>query len=634
MHKTVAVIGHVDHGKTSLVKALTGKNTDALKEEQSRGLSIVLGFASYQTSAGRLHFIDAPGHADFIQTAASGLSGADAVLLVLSSVDGISAQTIEHLKLAYLLGIERAVVAMTKSDLVSQHEPKTTYNDVANLMMDCGFQGAPIVTCSSQTGDGLEALKDTLAELAREQVERPQLPGFFLPVDRVFSVQGAGTVVTGTLLGNAINIGDAAHVEPKRIDSSVRGLQVDGETVDRAQPGQRVAVNIRNIEAGDLKKGDVLCAPSNHAASQLFDITLEPEAPETRPLRHMEPVVVLHGTTHSAARVRLFDLGNPHIQKSARMAQLEFTSPQIGFAGQRFVIRRPATLETVTGGTILDPNATRVTHNKAAHIEVWDATLRGDLKDVARALATRDQGCVDLYLLARLARTSIDNCIEALGSDFVIGSPTMAFSSAAIAALEDQILQVLSDFHKTRSLRPQIDDAMLRSNLGPHDGALATKALEQLLENETVVQSLDGLARADHDPNTAMSKTAQAEYAAAQQRLKDMGLRPTSLFETSSLPAEQQDDLTELLIWNQHALRFYNHSLRQSLLLHPDSVSDAAQTVAAAFAPSESFTTGEARDLLNTNRKTIVPLLEHFDTVGLTRRVGDLRYIQPSKQSD
>ena len=628
MDRTIAVIGHVDHGKTSLVKALTGTNTDTLKEERERGLSIALGFASLLTKTGRLHFIDAPGHADFIQTTASGLSGADAVLLVVSVTDGVSAQTIEHLNLAKLFGIETVIVALTKSDLSEDDVRTAREGETADQLTDFGFPNAPIVACSSISQAGLEDLRDALETILGSSPKRVQPLAVYLPIDRVFNVQGAGTVVTGTLLGGDLQTERHVRLEPGGIETSVRGLQVAGTTVERVVAGSRVALNLRNVERAQIQKGDVLCAPGRFARSKRFDVAIEAEPQGTQALRHMEQIVVLYGARHASARLRLYPSDKPTTADSATIAQLEFQAPQIGFAGQHFAIRRPAALKTVAGGTILDPQATLITRNKSAHVQALEAAVKLDMLNTASALANRDQGCVDLKLLARLTRSSIDACASAFTSDFVLGGPELAFQINAIEALEAQIVATLKDFHKERPCRPYAPLSILHLALKQSPASLTNIAIKNLLRNELIQQTKDGFALTSHDANAAMSDTQRAAYSAANDRLKSMGLTLSDLFDDLNLSTTEQDDIVELLIANGHAVRLHNHALRQNVLLHAETIDAATRTLAQAFVPDRGFTTGQARQTLQTNRKTIVPLLEHFDMLGITARQGDLRFIQ------
>ena len=498
MDKTLAVIGHVDHGKTSLVKALTGTSTDTLKEERERGLSIVLGFANLLTKAGCLHFIDAPGHADFIRTTASGLSGADAVLLVVSISDGVSAQTIEHLKLAKLFGIETVIVALTKSDLSDDDTRTTRFGETKDFLANFGFQDAPIIACSSVSKFGLEDLGHAFETFLRSKPRRTHSPAIYLPIDRAFNMQGAGTVVTGTLLGGDLQTESPVRLEPSGIETSVRGVQVAGIAVERAVAGSRVAVNLRNVEPSQIQKGDVLCTPKCFAPSHRFDVAIKTDTQGTQALQHMEHVIVLYGTTHAAARVRLYSSDQAKLTNSATMAQLEFHTPLVGFAGQRFVIRRPAALKTVAGGILLDPQASLITRNKSDHVLALEAAANLDMLSTARALASRDRGCVDLKLLARLMQSTVAACASALASDFVRDGPEFAFEISAIQVLETQIVATLTDFHKERPCRPSAPTSVVTLRLKQFPQSIMDIATKNLLQSGTIQQVVDGFGLTSH----------------------------------------------------------------------------------------------------------------------------------------
>ncbi len=623
MHKTIAIIGHVDHGKTALVKALTGANTDRLKEEVRRGLSIVLGFASLQTPGGWLHFIDAPGHADFVQTAASGLSGADAVLLAIAADEGPSQQTLEHLKLAQLFGIKDAVVALTKSDLVTPNSASVELSTISEFLAAHGFRSPEIVACSSLTMEGIDTLTRALQQLATTQRECPSPDDVFLPIDRVFSIDGAGTVVTGTLLGGTLKTNEPVLLQPSETACTVRGLQIAGVSTPQASAGARVAVNLRGVKAEDIQRGDVLYGSGNARASRLFDVAMDAAVKCARAPAHMEQVSVLHGTRNSPARVRLFPNPDPDIV----IAQLEFQTPQIGFAGQRFVIRRPALSETVTGGSVLDPNAVAFKRNKALHADVLRAATKGEVQAIAEALSERDGGRVDLPALSLLSRAPIDDFADALEPDFKLVEDSIALSKAHIGALQSRLIEILTNHHRARPFRPQAPSLRTIPEFKRTPSDLLEHAVNALVEENIAERRLDGFAMVAHDPNQNLSDPQRVVYESALEHLRQSGLKADLSF-TEGVTQQEQADLLELMLWNQHAVRLYNHALKQTLVLHSDAIKHAETALRSAFPADQPFKTGEAREALATNRKTIVPLLELFDTRGITVRDGNLRVLK------
>lgn len=623
MHKTIAIIGHVDHGKTALVQALTGTNTDRLEEEVRRGLSIVLGFASLQTPDVWLHFIDAPGHADFVQTAASGLSGADAVLLAIASDEGPSQQTLEHLKLAELFGIRDAVVALTKSDLAASNSASVEPSTICELLAAHGFRSPEIVACSSRTLDGIDTLARSLRQLATTHRDCPSPDQVFLPIDRVFSIDGAGTVVTGTLLGGTLKTDAPVILKPGETACTVRGLQIAGVSTPQVSAGARVAVNLRGVKAEDIKRGDVLCRGGNARPSRLFDVAIDAAMMGVRALSHMEQVTVLHGTRNSPARVRLL----PNPDQDIVVAQLEFQTPQIGFAGQRFVIRRPALSQTVTGGSVLDPNAVAFKRNKALHASVLRGAAKGEVQAIAEALSERDGGRLDLSSVSFLSRAPIDNCADALAPDFKLVEDSIALSKAHIDALQSRLIETLTTHHRARPLRPQAPLPHALSELKRTPSDLLEHAVNALVEENIAEWRLDGIAMVAHDPNQNLSDPQRSVYESTLEHLRQSGLKPDLSF-GAGVTQDEQVDLIELMLWKQHAVRLYNHALKQTLVLHTDTITQAETALREAFPAEQPFKTGEAREVLATNRKTIVPLLELFDARGTTVRDGNLRILK------
>ena len=615
IHKTVAVIGHVDHGKTGLVKALTGIDTDTLAEEKQRGLSITLGFAHRAFPSGQVHLVDAPGHADFLRMTASGLSGADAILLVVSAKDGVQTQTREHAKLAELFGIERAVVAVTKSDIATDEDVATATRQVATLLDPHGFDPMQIIACSSVSGMGLSALCDALSRICEESPQRPDLKGFYLPIDRVFSAPGAGTIVTGTLLGAAIGVDDEIILEPGRRTASVRAIQIAGADHARAMPGARIAINLRGIDTTSIRRGQVVCAPDDFSTSHRFDVALMPGPG----LKHMEQVTVLQGTAHGPARVRLY----PATDSEYRYAQLEFPSSQIAYPGQRFVLHRPATSEILTGGIVIDPGAPLITRNKPAHVTVLHALATGDLNAAAHALADRDRGVVDLQTLVR---TKADGKIL-LGPEFETDSAARSFRKRELETLEAKCLHAITDLHEARPCRPIVEMTDLVARLRPAPDVLVDAVIKRLISADVLHRRADGVSLANRDPLDSMSADQRAAYHAADRRLSDMGLHPVALFDAVT---EEAFDLEVLLIDKGRAVRLFNHSLKQSLLLSVDAIDEGQKRLAKAFPNGTPFTTSAARQVLETNRKTIVPLLEYYDRLGITERTEDVRTMRYS----
>lgn len=630
--KILAVIGHVDHGKTALVKALTGIETDRLKEEQARGLSIALGFA-YLTSDDHIcHLVDTPGHADFVRTTASGLSGADTVLLVVSAPDSVAVQTRDYVKMAGLFGVEQAVVALTKSDLATSAQMHEAKYAAEALLAKNGIRVSAIVECSAVTGRGIEILRSNLRtiKVSTSNRERPRVT--YLPVDRVFTAPGLGTIVTGSLMGGGLSSEREVRVEPAGLKGTVRGLQVTGREQTSVDVGNRVAVNLRGIEAGQIRTGDVLCEAGAPPSSEILDVALECASNESPGLRHMEQVQVLIGTRAISGKVRLLTPADTQEGVAPRIGQLELAAPYLAYRGQRAVLRRPGTSELIAGALVLDPAATKVTRNKPAHIEVLRAAYDQSPVRLANALANRDRGCVRLEELERLSGQSIDAIRQDLETSFGFDDGSYAFEKAARTALENRCLEALDRLHAERPIRPFVPLQDLRTALGGVPEPLvqaARSALEDRGELQVRGASVGLTKRVslEHLPSEA---TVRIE--AANAALRARGLAPEN-HETGSVEDPDVADIEEHLIWMGQAMRLQNVGLNQSILLHSDAINDALEYLRAAFGEAQSFTTSEARERLETNRKIIVPLLEYFDQIGATERKGNLRRIMACPRS-
>jgi selenocysteine-specific elongation factor len=620
--RVVAVVGHVDHGKTSLVKALTGVDTDSLKEEKRRGLTISLGFAYRNTPSGVVNLIDAPGHSDFIRTTVSGLSGADAILLVVSAVDGIQAQTREHVEVARLLGIQHAIVAITKTDLCEAKECSKLIEDVAFLLRGKGFLDSPIILCSLQSNEGIQAIELELIQLFVQPVARAAKLGFFLPIDRVFSKDGAGTVVTGTLLGGPIGIDDEGVITPANTLVSIRNLHVNGEPVRSANSGARIAVALRGGAATSVSKGDVLCATEIYEPSNVFDVALKLADIENLKLKHMEHVTVLHGTGYATARLRLFE---PTQQQSGVViyAQLKFTDRQVAFAGQRFILRRPASGITIAGGTVLDPTPCERQRKKTLHLKVLKQVKNGVLSDITMALAERDGGSISIAETARLSRLPNARVAQKISRDFDIDRQGFAIQKNKLSDVKAAYIKELKRKHEAQPCRPFISIDLIRNVFRTVHNSALLRVEEGLIRSRVICVKNRNVALCEHDPFAVMSPDQMLAFDLFDSDLKQMGLSPVH----NTGMKEKDEDFAELLVWCGRAVRLYNHALRQYVLLHAEIMKNAHSALISAYPSPTTFTTSEARLLLGTSRKIIVPVLEYFDEQDVTLRQGNERSI-------
>ena len=615
----VIVIGHVDHGKTALVRALTGMETDRLAEEKARGLSIALGFAHCEMAGGTLDLIDAPGHEDFIRTMVSGASGAQGAMLVVSAVEGVAAQTREHVQIARLLQVPVAVVAVTKVDLIPEATLPARLVEIADALAAQGVTGAELVPCSATTAGGTDHLRQVLARRYTALPARAAPMGAFLPVDRAFTLAGRGTVVTGTLLGGALAVGEALTVQPSGAATVVRGLQARGAARERVAAGERVAVNLRGIALEDIARGDVICT-GGQGATLCMDVWLTVSDTAPRPVKHMQDLRVLWGTAHEVATLRLMG-GGQIAPGGAGLGQLRFKRPVVGFAGQAAVLRQLSPAATLAGAVILDPQATAVGAGDRRRLAVMQAAQQQDCTALAAALCAQGRGVALWSDLVRLARC---DATAALPTGVVRLSPEHIALADDLAAVQTAVVAALQRFHADYPIKQGAALSMLQ-RVTPLRGLEPFAQAELHRRGEVVLR--DGLVSlARHDPFAALAPQQLARLTEIEERMRAGGTSPPDV---RQFDAPDDADLIALMVAQGRLVSLANIALKQQVVFHAATIGQAQRSLAASFPPPTAFTTSAARTALGTSRKFIVPLLEHLDALGMTLRDGDTRQIAP-----
>ena len=615
----VIVIGHVDHGKTALVRALTGMETDRLAEEKARGLSIALGFAHCEMAGGTLDLIDAPGHEDFIRTMVSGASGAQGAMLVVSAVEGVAAQTREHVQIARLLQVPVAVVAVTKVDLIPVATLPARLVEIADTLTAQGVTEAELVPCSATTAGGTDHLRQVLARRFNALPARAAPMGAFLPVDRSFTLAGRGTVVTGTLLGGALAVGEALTVQPSGAATVVRGLQARGAARERVAAGERVAVNLRGIALEDIARGDVICT-GGQGATLCMDVWLTVSDTAPRPVKHMQDLRVLWGTAHEVATLRLMG-GGQIAPGGAGLGQLRFKRPVVGFAGQAAVLRQLSPAATLAGAVILDPQATAVGAGDRRRLAVMQAAQQQDGTALAAALCAQGRGVALWSDLVRLARC---DATAALPTGVVRLSPEHIALADDLAAVQTAVVAALQRFHADYPIKQGAALSMLQ-RVTPLRGLEPFAQAELHRRGEVVLR--DGLVSlARHDPFAALAPQQLARLTEIEERMRAGGTSPPDV---RQFDAPDDADLIALMVAQGRLVSLANIALKQQVVFHAATIGQAQRSLAASFPPPTAFTTSAARTALGTSRKFIVPLLEHLDALGMTLRDGDTRQIAP-----
>jgi selenocysteine-specific elongation factor len=630
-HLIIGTAGHIDHGKTALVKALTGIDTDRLKEEKERGISIELGFAFLTLPDGtQAGIVDVPGHERFVKTMLAGVGGMDIVVLVIAADEGVMPQTREHLQICQLLQVKRGLVALTKADLVDAEWLEMVRSDVAEVLGGTFLDGCPIVACSATTGEGLPELLQTIQAQAGT-VEPKRTQGIVrLPVDRVFTVKGFGTIVTGTLWSGTLSVGDEVAILPTGLASRVRRLQVHGQSVEQAVAGQRTAVNLPGLEVSQIERGDVLCLPGTLRASQSFDATLSllPDAP--RPLLNRARVRFHLGTSERLARAVLLD--REELQPGAQTyAHLRLESPSAALPHDRFVIRSYSPQFTIGGGSILDPNPPKERRQRAKMIEHLRVLEQGSGADrIEQHLLAA--GFVPLTQEELRARTDLDAAaltenlrdLVARGAAVLVGAKgeAGALHAERVMQLEKEMLERLREFHGKEPLRDGLVKEELRSKLPAQlqPGTFGWMII-RLTEAGKIAVERDKVRLADHRPRLSAAEEALKEGIEAAYR------------EAAFQPATPDGVLASLKADRKLFQAVFRRMVDDGILvrvkgdifLHRDRYGEMRERVLSHFETQPGINVGTMKDLFGISRKYAIPFLEHLDDVRVTRRQGDER---------
>jgi selenocysteine-specific elongation factor len=631
-HIIIGTAGHIDHGKTALVKALTGIDTDRLKEEKQRGISIELGFANLTLSDDlQLGIVDVPGHERFVKAMLAGVGGIDLVVLVIGADEGVMPQTREHLHICELLQVKRGVVALTKVDLVDSDWLEMVQADLKGFLVGTFLEGAPVVAVSAVTGQGLSQLRAVLREAA-ETIESKRHDGIVrLPIDRIFTIKGFGTVVTGTLWSGTVRVGDEVVVLPAELRSRVRRLQVHGQTVEQAWAGQRIAVNLPGLEVNQLSRGDLVAFPGALTPTNIFDVslTLLKEAPRT--LRNRARVRFHLGTSEILARVVLLDHEelNPGEETFAHVRLEAMTG---ALAGDRYVIRSYSPAVTIGGGSILDPNPSvrrRAKGPLLEHLKVLQTGTSGQqlerlLLQAGPAPITLDTLKVSASLDETALRREIVRLVEggvavALGAKGDLGY-VHKLSYDRLAA---EILSRLEEFHRQEPLKDGLPKEELRSKLRQVGPVLFARLLQDLTGTQRIAIDREKVRHFLHRPTLSAQEQAIKERLAAIYQ--QAGFQPPDV--EPALTQAGAGSKTGITIFRRLADEGIVIKIKDHLYLHRDHYSQAKEMLLNHFTLHAAITVQQFKELLGVSRKFAIPFLEHFDSIKLTRRHNDERVL-------
>lgn len=635
-HLVLGTAGHIDHGKTSLIRALTGVDTDRLPEEKSRGITIELGFAALDLDEEtRLSVVDVPGHEGLVRTMVSGATGIDLMLLVVAADEGVMPQTREHVAICDLLGIERGVVAITKIDVADAELIELVREEVTELLEATGLANADLVPVSSETGEGIDALRSALSGLAAKADPHTTRRGPpRLGVDRVFAIRGFGTVVTGTLIGSPLVAGATVEVLPSGKRTKVRGLQSHGQESKSVEPGTRCAVNLQNLEVAELGRGDVITHVDGLLLTSTMDVALWwlESAPDTEGTTSVE---LLAGT--SERRARLAPIGADGFVPGERgFARVHVEGEPVALLpGDRFIVRGFARNEgwgaTVGGGTVLDiapPHRRRSDPELARELEVLrQADVREGLRERVRRSGFAG---VDARALARevgLERRELQALLDELASsgELVAAGAHLWLDQAIAMRMEASLEQTLANFHAAEPMRPGMQRAALRGQLPQNVPAEASELALARLEQAGRIVSEGDLVRATSHRAT-LDAEAQGSVARIIDEARRTGLEPPNPREWAEqlgVPAERFRDLVAHLEREGELVRAPG-----DLWFAREAVDALCEKVRAHLEANGELDTQSYKSLIGTTRRTAMPLMELLDELHLTRRSGEVRVLR------
>lgn len=620
----IGTAGHVDHGKTALIKALTGIETDRIKEEKKRGITIELGFAYLDLPDGeKAGIIDVPGHEKFVKNMLAGAGGIDLALLVVAADEGFMPQTREHLGILSLLNISEGIIVVTKKDMVDEDWLEIVCDEVRQEVQGSFLENAQIIPVSSYTGEGIEQLRQAIFTMIdqKTQIKNLDVP-FRIPVDRIFSVEGFGTVITGTLIEGTMKVGDPVTVYPSRIESRIRNLQVHSQNVQEAYAGQRVAVNLAGLKKTDLNKGDVIAVPDSMHTTMMIDIHLTVLKDCDREIRNATRLHLYHGARDILCKIVLLDRDSVGAGESC-YAQLRLEEEIAVKTGDRFVLRFYSPVETIGGGVILDSNPFKHKRNDATVLESLKLKEGGsDREKISAALrdySARFETLDFLQIQTGIPKEQFEQQINKLIKDKVAFrvSDNVVIHTDYLNRLKDSAVKLLESYHKENPLREGMKKDEFRNKLIKYEDISVVDKITDSLVNRKVLKYVNNcVALADFEVQQDNNQQ-EIENAFLQG-----GFSPESPDQIAARFPKVKNfkQVLESLVNTGKLVR-----VEEKILLHADYYNKALTLAKEHVDQNGQITLAEMRDLMGASRKFAVAVLEYWDKRGITKKVGDAR---------
>ncbi|MFC1798421.1 selenocysteine-specific translation elongation factor [Thermodesulfobacteriota bacterium] len=625
--------GHIDHGKTSLIKAVTGIDTDRLKEEKKRGITIELGFASLDLPGGqRLGIVDVPGHEKFVKNMVAGATGIDMVAMVIAADEGVMPQTREHMEICTLLGIEHGLVVLTKTDMVDAEWLELVKEDIQSYMQGTFLEEAPVVPVSSATGDGLPEFVDTLHTLCAE-IDARQPGGIFrLPIDRVFTMKGFGTVITGTLVSGQVNVGDSVMIYPTEITSKVRGIQVHSQSAESASAGMRTAINFQGIEKTAVERGEVVALPGTLKANYMVDGTFDYLAANKKPIKNRSRIRFHAGTSEVLGNLVLLE-ADELAPGDTGLVQVRLESPICLIKDDRFVIRSYSPIRTIGGGQVLNPIPLKHRRFKNDILSGLKSLAGGEPQDVVAyaidASGYRGTSLAELKIMANISDKQIHQTLQNLLSHRtavqVDKENQIYMHQNSFDKLQATLLSSLEAYHHAFPLKTGMPKEELKSKLPPPVNArIYNLLLNQVVKSEAIVQTEDTVRLSSHSVSLGADQSDIRKKIITAYLGSD--LTPPyfkELCKTLKLDLGPAKDVLMLLLKEGVMVK-----AKEELFFHQEAIDRLKGKLIDFFAAHDELTTPQFKEMTGVSRKYLIPLLEYFDAQNVTIRVGDVRKLR------
>lgn len=632
----IGTAGHIDHGKTSLIRALTGVETDRLKAEKERGITIELGFSSLDISE-KIHvgIVDMPGHEKFVKNMVAGSTGIDLVVMTIAADEGVMPQTREHMEICSLLGIRHGIIALTKTDLVDDDLLELAMEDIHEFIEGTFLEEAPIVPVSSATGEGLDEFVEKLGNICGRIPERSFSPIFRLPVDRVFSMKGFGTVITGTLISGKVNTGRDIMVYPSGITSKVRGIQVHGQSVNEAGPGTRTAINFQGLDKDAVFKGDVLSSPGALIPSYMVDAELKYLKSNPKPLKSRVKARFHTGTSEIIGTVVLLDREELQPGDTA-CVQLRLDTPVCCIKDDNYVIRSYSPIRTIGGGRILNPVARKHKLFDQTIIDGLVSLLDGEPEDAVSFFISQAMfsgvSFTELKVLTNIPDKKLESILQKmLAKRQVIqtSKENQTYIHASVFnRLQEDITAKLDSYHAQNPLKEGMPTQELKSKFRYiNDSKLFNILINRLSKDGIIVQKENMVKLAGHE--VALQVDLQETMEKVKSIYREAKLTPPfykDICKKLNLDKKNAKDLLEMLIKEKSIVK-----TKDDLYFDPDSIEKLKHELVEFIEEHGEITTPQFKEMTGISRKFVIPLIEYFDSINLTIRVGDTRQLRKKK---